>query len=70
MPEEVALAGGEALLGGEAVAAAAPALAETAAIAAYVGTAGSIWWISRSWKGVIFYLKFIEHRFVISKIFN
>ena len=34
MPEEVALAGGEALLGGEAVAAAAPALAETAAIAA------------------------------------
>ena len=33
MPEEVALAGGEALLGGEAVAAAAPALAETAAIA-------------------------------------
>ena len=34
MPEEVALAGGEALLGGEAAAAAAPALAETAAIAA------------------------------------
>ena len=45
MPEEVALAGGEALLGGEAVAATAPALAETAAAAGAgeavgAGTAG------------------------------